>query len=220
MDDPKAGDAYDGISITGISGNTIVGTYEDPSGVNHGLTMPVPVADPHSGLTYTTNSDGDSISIIAPYFGTNSVVAVSAAINGLSVTAIGDYAFNDSSVTYVTIPGSVTRIGEYAFWDCGTLTGVAIPDSVTSIGDYAFYGCSGLTNATIPGGVTNIGVGPFAACSKLTEITVSPSNPTYTNDGGILFNRGETTLIQYPVGNSASSLYNPRLGHERRRLRL
>ena len=54
-------------------------------------------------------------------------------------------AFYDcTSLTSVTIPDSVTSIGNYAFYDCTSLTSVTIPDSVTSIGDIAFYGCTAL----------------------------------------------------------------------------
>ena len=53
--------------------------------------------------------------------------------------------------------GSVTSIGEYAFYKCTGLTSVTIPDSVTSIGRYAFMNCTGLTNITIPDSVTSIG---------------------------------------------------------------
>ena len=51
---------------------------------------------------------------------------------------------NDVLVTNLTIPSSVTSIGDYAFAGCTGLTSVTIPDNVTSIGDYAFNGCTGL----------------------------------------------------------------------------
>ena len=74
-----------------------------------------------------------------------------------------------SSLTSVTIPNSVTSIGDRAFLDCSNLTSVTIPDSVTSIGNYAFYDCSSLTSVTIPNSVTSIGYGAFHNCSGLTS---------------------------------------------------
>ena len=51
--------------------------------------------------------------------------------------------------TSITIPNSVTSIGEKAFSGCSSLTSITIPNSVTSIGDHAFYNCSSLTSITI-----------------------------------------------------------------------
>ena len=84
------------------------------------------------------------------------------------ITTIGDGAFLFcSSLTSVTIPDGVTKIGEGAFIGC-RLTSVTIPGSVTEIGEGAFSGCS-LTSVTIPDGVTTIGDGAFAVCSSLQE---------------------------------------------------
>ena len=49
-----------------------------------------------------------------------------------------------SNLTTITIPNSVTSIGNYAFYDCSSLTSLTIGESVTSIGSYAFKGCSKL----------------------------------------------------------------------------
>ena len=82
-----------------------------------------------------------------------------------SVTSIGSRAFSDcSGLTSVTIPNSVTSIGSKAFYNCSGLTSVTIPNSVTSIGTYAFSYCSGLTSITIPNSVTSIGVSAFSNC--------------------------------------------------------
>ncbi len=89
------------------------------------------------------------------------------------VTSIGDYAFYDcTSLTSVTIPSSVKSIGSYAFRYCQTLKSITIPDSVTYIGDYAFLSCQSLTSIKIPSGVTAINAGTFYGCSELASVTI------------------------------------------------
>ena len=95
-----------------------------------------------------------------------------------SVTSIGGGAFQVpwySGLTSVTIPNSVTSIGEYAFEGCSGLTSMTIPNSVTSIGNGAFSGCFGLTELTIPNSVTSIGEGTFSGCTSLTSLTIPNS---------------------------------------------
>ena len=76
----------------------------------------------------------------------------------------------DSSRRYT----SNDKLGDYAFYDCSSLTSLTIPSSVTSIGEAAFSGCSGLTSLTIPSSVTSIGNYAFKGCSGLTSIYVYP----------------------------------------------
>jgi hypothetical protein len=85
----------------------------------------------------------------------------------------------------------------------GTSGAVIIPamyneKPVTAIGDYAFSGCKTLTSITISTNVATIGNEAFAYCSSLTGITVDNGNQNYASEGGILYNKSKTTLIQAP----------------------
>ena len=54
----------------------------------------------------------------------------------------------------MTIPNSVSSIGETAFGLCQSFTSVTIPDSVISVGDAAFYMCDNLTSIVVEGRTT------------------------------------------------------------------
>jgi len=124
------------------------------------------MAQSYEGFLYTNT--GTTITITG-YTGTNGLLTIPSAIDGLPVTGIGDSAFQwllgSGSLASVTIPASVTTIGDYAFFEqAGTLTNVLVPNSVTSIGAYAFAVCPSLTNIAIPASVTNLGEAAFESC--------------------------------------------------------
>jgi hypothetical protein len=128
-------------------------------------------------------------------------------------TSLGGVLFDKAQLTLVqfpgglrgsyTIPNSVTNIGDEAF--TGTSVGrVTIPNNVTSIGSYVFDGCYYLTSVTIGNGVTSIGFYAFSSCDSLTNITVAASNPDYSSLNGVLFDKAQLTLLQYPYGLGGS----------------
>ena len=136
-----------------------------------------------------------------------------------SVTSIGARAFPFASLTSITIPGSVTSIGEEAFAYCASLTNATFSNGITSIGDDEFSYCTSLASVTIPASVTNIGLTPFVDCTSLPAITVDAQNAFYSSVDGVLFDKGQATLIEYPggqVGNYAGT----RQCHQHRKLRV
>lgn len=112
-------------------------------------------------------------------------------------TKIGKKAFYSRNINSVAIPEGVTTIGDAAFHFCENLEYVNIPKSVTHIGANAFDKCNRLKSITIPADIESIGVAAF--CNKgLQSIEVDESNPYFSSDDGILFNKDKTTLLAYP----------------------
>ena len=85
---------------------------------------------------------------------------------------------------------------------------LTIPDSVTSIGDYAFYFCTGLTSVTIPDSVTSIGSSAFSGCVNLVSILFqSMTAPTIGSDSFLSISAA--AIIYYPYGATGyAATYN------------
>ena len=122
---------------------------------------------------------------------------------GDSVTSIGNYAFyNCYSLSSITIPDSVTSIGSNAFSSCYSLSSITIPDSVTSIGSNAFSNCYSLSSITIPNSVTSIDSYAFAYCRSLSSITIPDS---VTSIGNYAFSNC-SSLPSITIPNSVTSI--------------
>ena len=76
--------------------------------------------------------------------------------NGTSVTEIGDKAFENTSAVSISIPDSVTKIGNEAFINCSNLTQIHIPSSVNEIGANIFRGSHNLTTVYYDSSYVNI----------------------------------------------------------------
>jgi BspA type Leucine rich repeat region (6 copies) len=69
---------------------------------------------------------------------------------------------------------------------------------------YYTFSQSSLTSVNIPDSVTNIGLESFSDCTHLTNITVDAANPSYSSVGGVLFDKAQVTLLQFPGGIGGS----------------
>ena len=100
------------------------------------------------------------------------VVDIPSKIDGVLVTSIGDKAFYcRTSLTNVTIPDSVNKIGNEAFGGCSLIKSLNIQGNV-SVGDQAFFLCRGLKSITISGFAESIGEYAFSYCRSLNECKI------------------------------------------------
>lgn len=114
--------------------------------------------------------------IVISYKGTAADVTIPSRYKGKPVTVIDPVAFyNNSAVTSVTIPDSVTAIPDYAFGFCSQLTNISIPNSVTFIGFSAFNSCTSLKSITLPSSLSTIQSYAFYNCGNLKTIRIPVS---------------------------------------------
>ena len=119
------------------------------------------------------------------------------------------YAFSDfdkkaknKNLISITLPLSVTSIGNNVFANAIELREVSIPLGLISIGDHSFDGCMILNLIHIPATVIHIGVDTFTGCGA--RIDVDANNPFYSSLDGVLFNKSRSFLIHYPISGIGS----------------
>jgi hypothetical protein len=100
-----------------------------------------------------------------------------------SVTSIGEWAFADCVALQNAILGNrVTTIGKSVFYNCASLVSITLGDGLQDVGDYAFYECSALKSIRIPESVAHIGSNAFNGCASLPSITIPKSVTSIGNN--------------------------------------
>lgn len=132
-------------------------------------------------VTIPSRYQGKPVTVIDPVAFYNNSAVTSVTIPD-SVTAIPDYAFGFcSQLTNISIPNSVTFIGFSAFNSCTSLKSITLPSSLSTIQSYAFYNCGNLKTIRIPVSVTSIGNCAFDVCPSLMTVTY-PGSKTQWDD--------------------------------------
>ena len=123
------------------------------------------------------------------------------------------FCFSDGSgktlLTSITLPNSITSIGDMAFQYCAGLTNLIIPNSVTSIGASSFYACYKLASITIPASLSTIGSYAFENEWGMKEYIVDANNQNFSSADGVLFNKDKTRLILFPKNANTTTYAIP-----------
>ena len=167
-----------------------------------------------TGLTSSVSSDivipanviYDDVSYAVCYIGSrafkNNTSLTSVSILG-SIISIGNYAIeNCTSLTSVNIPNGVKQIGYGAFAGCTSLTSMSIGNSLVTLEGYAFRNCISLTSLDIPNSMTYIGSGAFSGCYSLTSVNI-PDGVTAIGDYTFYNCSGLTSVT---IGNGVTSI--------------
>lgn len=146
-------------------------------GIVYKITGPgsVAVAPKYRNSSQNNSSSTPDMS----YYNGSIVIPEEVSYNGnkFTVVAIGEKAFSSSRISDVTIPPTVTEIGDYAFQKCHILKEIELPESVTVVRDGAFYYCSALKEIKLSESLKFIGNMAFASCA-FTEIDLPESVET------------------------------------------
>ena len=141
---------------------------------------------------------------------------------------IGSRAFESCALTSVTIPASVTELGDKAFYNNKSLasvvyadgttlatigsdtfsyvpaTNLTIPSTVTKIGNSAFYNCTGLSSVRLDG--ITFGTNVFRGCTGLTSVTIPASYTTIPT--GIFYDCKNITSVTFEDEAKITSVGN------------
>lgn len=166
---------------------------------------------------YKVNADSSTVTITefrgpvdpaktpAPYD-----ITIPTELNGLTVTDLGENSFSTddlysplyeihlNKIHSVTIPQSVTSIGNDAFGQCHDLQSLTIKDAATSIGHRAFLGCTSLATISLGENIKTIGANAFNSCFGLTSVTI-PENVTTIRPGTFSYCK-HLEYIMLPAG--------------------
>jgi hypothetical protein len=169
-----------------------------------------------AGLVYEEYKEGYTVS---GYTGKGGAVKIPKIYQGKPIVGIASHAFDgigaDSetagvlSITSISMPDTVSFIGDYAFAKCIQISEITLSPNVITIGEHAFQYCNSLTEIKVPKSVKEVKELAFTMCSNLKNIVVEEGNINYKDIDGVFYNMEGTTLINYPAGRSAEEYIIP-----------
>ena len=133
------------------------------------------------GVAYELNDDSTAYVVVGLCNVTTKDIVLPKSIGGRDVVGIKAYAFKGyDNIESVSIPESMTNIGDYAFYGCSTLNKITFAKNskLTTIGEYAFTDCVSIATITLPNSLKVIGANAFERCNGIKQIAIPKSVET------------------------------------------
>lgn len=166
-----------------------------------------------NGISYSIDEEKETAEAIG-YDQSSSYVTIPSTITvdgkSYAVVSIGEKAFWDNDkLQSVTIEDGVLDIKMGAFYYCRYLRSVELPSTLKSIGLWAFWKSLSLSSIYIPASLTDLNAQAFTE-GGISVYEVSPDNPVYASEDGIMFNKEKTELLHFPAKKYVESYSIPK----------
>jgi len=166
-----------------------------------------------NGISYSIDEEKETAEAIG-YDQSSSYVTIPSTITidgkSYAVVSIGEKAFWDNDkLQSVTIEDGVLDIKMGAFYYCRYLRSVELPSTLKSIGLWAFWKSLSLSSIYIPASLTDLSAEAFTE-GGMSAYEVSPDNPVYSSEDGIMFNKEKTELLHFPAKKQMESYSIPK----------
>lgn len=147
---------------------------DSATAINSNQNETIQVSGPDSGIFQGCISLksvvlGNGITMISPYMFSQCIKLETVTIKGKVATVEAGAFYRCDSLKSITFPEGLVKIDGEAFQNSG-LTSINLPESLTDIGPAAFFSCLKLTSIVIPQNVTDLGYEAFRDCSGLASI--------------------------------------------------
>ena len=162
-------------------------------------------------FVFYPNNDEATSYYVKEYIGAGGNVTIPATViikdDTKPVTKINTEVFcQRSDVTSVTLPEGLQYIGNKAFYGTG-ITSLSLPNSITGLGDMALASCPALASINIGTGVSEVSSNAFINCPNLATITVAAGNTALKAEDGVLFSKSGTSLYVCAAKGAKSGDY-------------
>ena len=166
-----------------------------------------------NGISYSIDEEKETAEAVG-YDRSSSYVTIPSTITvagkSYTVVSIGEKAFwNNDKLQSVTIEDGVLDIKMGAFYACRYLRSVKLPATLKSVGLWAFWKSQSLSSIYIPASLTDLNAQAFNE-GGMMAYKVSPDNPVYSSEDGIMFNKDKTELLHFPAKKQVKSYSIPK----------